>query len=204
MISLEIVVFANSYKNSFHCVAGKTTANKKWIRPVSNKMGGELNHKQIEYKNPYGTYPVKTLQRIKMDLLENVPLLNQPENYLISDRTWVQNYSISEEEIWNYIDKPKNLWGEGDRVNFKDLMSKKLIISQSLYLIEVENLELYVSEYKKRRACFEYNKISYDLAVTDPNFEKIMNDTKELESILCISLGSNYQGSCFKLVAGIF
>ena len=47
-----------------------------------------------------------------MDLLENVPLLNQPENYLISDRTWVQNYSISEEEIWNYIDKPKNLWGK--------------------------------------------------------------------------------------------
>ena len=66
MVSLEIVVFANSYKNSFHCVAGKTTANKKWVRPVSDVMGGELNHKQIEYKNPYGKYPVKTLQIINL------------------------------------------------------------------------------------------------------------------------------------------
>lgn len=204
MISLEIVVFANSYKNSFHCVAGKTTTNKKWIRPVSNKMGGELNDKQIEYKNPYGKYPVKTLQRIKMDLLEYVPLLNQPENYLISSRTWVQSYSISKEEIWNYIDKPKSLWGQGDRVDFKDLESKQIIITQSLYLVEVENLELYLSEYKKRRARFKYNEISYDLAVTDPNFEKIKNNIEELKSVLCISLGSNYQGNCFKLVAGIF
>lgn len=139
-----------------------------------------------------------------MDLVENVPLLNQPENYLISSKTWVQNYSISKEEIWSYIDNPENLWGHGDRIDYKDLESKKIIISQSLYLVEVENLELYVSEYKKRRARFKFNDISYDFAVTDPNFEKIRNDTNEPRSVLCISLGSNYQGSCFKLVAGIF
>ena len=44
-----------------------------------------------------------------MDLLENVPLLNQPENYLISDRTWVQNQH--QRRKINYIDKPKIFGG---------------------------------------------------------------------------------------------
>ena len=73
MINFEFVVFANSFKNKFHCVAGKTTNNKKWIRPVSNKNGGELNHEQIKYKNQYGIFSVKTLQIINLYLDEHEP-----------------------------------------------------------------------------------------------------------------------------------
>ena len=42
MINLEIVVFANSYKDQGRCIAGKTVNEKKWVRPVSNKNGGEF------------------------------------------------------------------------------------------------------------------------------------------------------------------
>ena len=38
----------------------------------------------------------------------------------------------------------------------------------------------------------------------DPNFDDILNELDSIQSVLCISLGSNFQGNCFKLVAGIF
>ena len=204
MINFEFVVFANSFKNKFHCVAGKTTNNKKWIRPVSNKNGGELNHEQIKYKNQYGIFSVKTLQIINLYLDEHVPLPNQPENYLVSNKIWTQNYRIESNEIFNYLDSPANLWGDGDRVSYDKIIKNYVSINQSLYLVKVSNLVLYRSEDNKRRAIFTYNKVNYNLAVTDPNFDDILNKLNSIQSVLCISLGSNFQGNCFKLVAGIF
>ena len=143
MINLEIVIFANSYKDQGRCIAGKTINEKKWVRPVSNKNGGELNHEQIKYKNKYGVYSVKTLQKIKMKLLERAPLPNQPENFLISNELWTQNYAIQEKEIFNFLDHPDSLWGYGDRVSIEMISRKKINIEQSLYLVEVDKLKLF-------------------------------------------------------------
>ena len=93
---LRMVVFANSTKHRKHCVAGKLVDSNEWIRPVANDLGAELNKQQIEYRNPYGKFETKTLQIIKFTYLKHVPLINQPENYLIDDQVWEQNYSINE------------------------------------------------------------------------------------------------------------
>jgi hypothetical protein len=76
MSQVEIVVLANSVKHGQHCVAGKCMETGKWIRPVSNTRGGELNHEQAKYQNKYGVYSVKPLQRILMGFLHPVPLPN--------------------------------------------------------------------------------------------------------------------------------
>jgi hypothetical protein len=204
MKTIEVVILANSVKHNQHCVAGKCTANGQWVRPVSNKNGAELSDEQAKYQNPYGKFIVKPLQKIIMNLSDHVPLANQPENYLIDGSTWKQNYSVSLEDLKNLLDNPSDIWGEGDKVLYSSITSKQIIIQQSLYILAVENLRLYKNQYSKRRASFKYNENNYDLAVTDPNFDKIILNADPPRGFLCISLAGEYQGYCYKIVATIF
>ncbi|MCW7551609.1 hypothetical protein NX722_02905 [Endozoicomonas gorgoniicola] len=205
MVNKTIVVLANSYKHSQHCVAGKCIRTGNWVRPVSNPSGAELSHAQVRYQNPHGTYNnVRPLQKVEIYLSQHVPLENQPENYLVGDGVWQQRYRITEDELQNFLDHPYDLWGEGSSVPFQFIQNGEVEIEQSLYLVEVDNLNLFKNQYEKRRASFEYNGIGYELAVTDPNFDSILASGQETNGILCISLGENFEGSCYKIVATIF
>lgn len=204
MIQKTIVVLANSVKHHQHCVAGKCVSTGQWIRPVSSAAGGELTRDQATYQNIHGLYTVKPKQKIEMLFSSAVPLINQPENHLISDQRWQQRYTIRDDELSSYLDHPDDLWGEKDRVSYSDILKNNVVISQSLYLVKVDKLELYKNKYDKRRANFNYNGIDYDLAVTDPSFDQKQSGNVTLEGILCISLGEEYAGSCYKLVATIF
>lgn len=202
--SIQAVIFANSIKHGQHCVAGKTLDGKHWVRPVSDSDGKELTHTQAKCRNPHGTFNVKPLQKVTIGLSGHVPLINQPENYLIDDSVWQQNYTLDHHHIINYLDHPSDLWGQDDRVRYELIKSGQLVISQSLYLVQVSNLSLYVSPFNKRRASFIYNGCGYDLPVTDPSFDALVQDTGAIKGILCISLGEEFEGNCYKLVATIF
>ncbi len=204
MTQIEVVVFANSIKHGQHCVAGKCVNTGKWIRPVSNQQGAELSHEQAKYQNPYGIYGVKPLQKIKMGFSHHVPLLHQPENFLIDGTRWKQNYSIGIADLSNYVDEPTDLWGNGNRVEYAQITNGRYTISQSLYLVQVEELELYHTDDGKRKAAFIYNDIHYELAVTDPMFDEIVTEDRDIQGVLCVSLGEEYLGYCYKLVAAIF
>jgi hypothetical protein len=204
MIRKTIVILANSIKHHQHCVAGKCIATGQWIRPVSSPAGAELTHDQSTYSNPHGNFIVKPKQKIEMVLSSAVPLINQPENYLISEQRWEQRYRINDQELLSYLDYPETLWGEHDHVNYADIVQNRITIHQSLYLVQVEGLTLYKNTFGKRRAEFIYNGISYDFAVTDPSFDQKTSDDSDISGILCVSLGEEYQGSCYKLVATIF
>lgn len=204
MINKTIVVLANSVKHHQHCVAGKCLSSGQWVRPVSTSEGAELTHDQSTYTNPHGSYIVKPKQKIEMVFASFVPLINQPENFLITDQRWIQQYKIDDNELSGFLDNPENLWGHGNRVNYLDITQNRITITDSLYLVQVENLRLYKNEYDKRRANFIYNGTSYDLPVTDPHFNKKASEIDGVLGILCVSLGEEYQGSCYKLVATIF
>ena len=133
-----------------------------------------------------------------------MPLINQPENYLIDDSVWQQNYKIRETELIQYLDYPENLWGATDRVDYRMIQNGDIQINQSLYLIRVDDLNLYINRFEKRRASFTYSRNQYDLAVTDPNFDSLIENPGELQGILCISLGEEFEGNCYKLVATMF
>jgi hypothetical protein len=204
MTQAEIVVLANSLKHGQHCVAGKCLNTGRWIRPVSDEQGGELSHNQARCQNPYGTFGVKTLQKIRMGFSRHVPLSHQPENFLIDDNLWQQNYSVAVAELQSYLDEPYDLWGEGNRVPHSQITLGLYIVTQSLYLVQVEDLSLYYTIEGRRRASFTYGGINYDFAVTDPKFDEIVRAQREVSDILCVSLGEEYQGYCYKLVASIF
>ncbi len=204
MNNMEIIIFANSFKHHQHCVAGKCIKTGQWVRAVSNSEGAELNHDQAKYQNPYGTYNVKPLQKILMSFSFHAPLKHQPENYVIDDSRWRQNYKIADEELKNYLDNPNHLWGSSDRVAYSSILSNQITIMQSLYLVQVQNLKLFKNQYGKRRALFSYKEFAYDLAVTDPNFDQIVDNNTNVQGILCISLGEEFEGNCYKIVATIF
>ncbi|MCG9753822.1 hypothetical protein L1D40_01120 [Shewanella insulae] len=204
MTQAEIIVLANSVKHRKHCVAGKCVRTGRWIRPVSNADGAELSNEQARYQNPFGIFGVKPLQKIKMGFSQHVPLSHQPENYLIDGNLWQQNYSIGQAELASHLDTPDDLWGQGNRVQHCLITMGQYNIAQSLYLVQVDNLNLYTTHDGKRRALFDYNESQYDLAVTDPKFDNILEEEREVNGILCISLGEEYQGYCYKLVATIF
>jgi len=207
-----IVIFANSVKHHQHCVAGKDVATKEWIRPVGDENGCELKDEQTKYKNKYGEYLAKPLQKMKIKFIKKSPLLNQPENYVISDDIWEQNYKIDRNEIKNYIDSPPNLWidneSPNDRVNYQLVQNGTIQIKQSLYLIEIKRIHICwkdrsnFEQNPQRRGIFEYNRVSYDLPLTDPNFSEF--EEQDLENkFLCISLGEEFGGYCYKLIASI-
>lgn len=208
-----IVVLANSVKNKAHCVAGKCLRTREWIRPVGNSDGSALNKSQIQVTNPnfHRSYDVKPLQKINMKFLQHVPLINQPENWLIDNNwRWTQSYRINHNDLKFYLDTPESIWGEGDRLSYNDIQNHRLMIHNSLYLIRVNNLHLYYDETyenKRRKAAFIYNGINYRFSVTDPNFDHIIPRSENFsEAILCISLGEPYSrdNCCYKLIATIF
>lgn len=201
---IELIILANSIKHKACCVAGKTIAGE-WVRVVADASGKELTTEQASIKNPYGTFLVKPLQKVKLELIQHAPLLNQPENY-INDATkaWIQNYKLSFDDLAKYLDSPNDLWGgNNDRIPYENISNGNIKINNSLYLIRAEKATPYLNSYGKRRLSFLYNTLNYDLPVTSPNFDNI--EKKEYESIyLCISLGESYEGNCYKIVANIF
>lgn len=200
----EVVVLANSIKHGQHCVAGKCVSTGRWIRPVSNLQGGELSHEQARIQNPHGTFNVKPLQKAFIGIAQHAPLPHQPENYLIDDTTWVQNYSFDLGQLNTLLDTPMNLWGPDNRIEHAQITAGLYQIPQSLYLVQVNNLALYYTDGGNRRASFSYRDVEYDLAATDPRFDEIVRDNLPTIGMLCVSLGEQYQGYCYKLVATIF
>ena len=56
----------------------------------------------------------------------------------------------------------------------------------------------------KRKISFTYRGLAYELPATDPNFDNLVNDFSDICGVICVSLGEEFQGNCYKLVATIF
>jgi len=219
-----IVIFADSVKHGQHCIAGKEILTKQWVRPVSNQGGGALSDAQVCYKNIYGTFSVKLLQKMEIEFLFHAPQLNQPENYVVKAGTWTQCFNLTLNEIDSYLDDPHILWNIGssssyglnDRISIELIERGSIVINQSLYLIKPENVKFIVSvnynNNKRIRVSFNYKGYNYNLATTDPIIWKWLENedigTEHIsghEDILCISLGESFNdGYCYKLVASAF
>lgn len=208
----EIIVFANSVKHGNSCVAGKCTTTNEWIRPVNNSAGSEIPESQTKILNERKgtTWPLRTLQKIRINTSQHAPLTNhQPENYIITQDQWTDHFKISLQDVDAYLDTPNDLWGEGNRVDYALMQNNQVTIHHSLYLIRVGKLYLY-KELRdgttKRRAKFLYNGIDYNFAVTAREFDYLIGQNQEVTLInatICISLGENHNGYCYKLIASI-
>lgn len=84
----QVVIFANSIKKQQRCVAGKRVDNKRWIRPVTSNEGREISANRYLVKTDRRWLETAPLQLVEMELGQSVPLINQPENYLMTNRPW--------------------------------------------------------------------------------------------------------------------
>jgi hypothetical protein len=126
-IKKTIVVLAKSIKHKQYCVAGKDIISKEWISPVSDVNGAELSEQQSKCTNnqwqaqgkpPYNS---KVLQKLEINFLQHAPLLNQPENHVVSEDIWQHKFNISEQDLEIYLDEPESLWGDGDSIEYSRL-----------------------------------------------------------------------------------
>jgi len=230
-MEITLVCFAHSRKKHGRCFAGKNLKDKRWIRPISNRTTQELIEKEECIKDVDCNCIIcepeipKLMDIIKIQTTTNDLKDHQSENYLISDEKWLRVGKLDSLDIDDYLDSNTNvLWVNGhssyNRLN--DRVPEKLMneITDSLKLIEVDRLSIRVVEehyldgnHRKRvYGEFEYKGISYILPITDYRFERdfMKKDpgTRQVFSsedrvILCISLASEFEGYCYKLIAGI-
>jgi hypothetical protein len=203
----DILLLANSYKHGGYCVAGKDINNNKWVRIVGDQEGSALTLAQLKYKNLDGILQNNDFEPfnkfVRIDLGDPVPKKYQPENVLIGQTIWQE---VKAEYILNY-DSPLDLWGVGNSISSAHIEDGLTVIKQSLYIIQVKEVEFYGREMPTRRqlrAKFRYNDFLYDLPVT-MNLPTLIEDgEKRYNSRLTISLGEEYCGYHYKLVAAIF
>ena len=209
----DMLVLANSKKNRGFCVAGKDIYSNRWVRLVGDQNGAELYLNQITYNDIAGRRQMMQYEPfnkfIRVNVGISVPLRYQPENVLIDKEPW-QEIHVTENNI--SYDTPIDLWGTGDRIKADDIERGLVNIPQSLYLIQVTDLQFYINDYNSHRACFNYGNNIYDLGATmDPSiFQDIVNGLRAYNNILTVSLAGPFFNKYtnlyehFKLVAAVF
>jgi hypothetical protein len=211
-----IVCLANSRKNRERCIAGKEISNGvfgDWIRPVSNRPDGAISLKEQAYDD---NGEPRLLDLIEIPLQTAKPSLYQKENWLIEPGAQWRKKGRADVESLRRLATPFGpLWinghsskgGENDCIPIEQ--TQQLV--SSLILAYVEEMVLKVAYFNgapRVRAVFSLGGTRYSLSVTDPEaFGKyLVNGETECglrNSYLTISLGEEYQGNTYKLVAAI-
>lgn len=220
----QFICFANSKKYTERCIAGielnqlswqegrlrkanivKTgDGNPKWIRPVSAGQSGAVS--------PYLVDHVKLLDIVELNVTAPAPNGYQSENVHFDERRmkilgrFPKSPSLFEKLL---SIKGWSLFGnKGKAVSVEDITD----LDHSLVLIKPENVRAHqqtnVKGKPQIRAEFVYNDHSYDLPITDIDFNRrFRNNSTLLNSCehiyFTISLGIEFQDWHHKLIAGV-
>ena len=218
----RIVCLANSRKMAGRCVAGKELLSNgnsgAWIRPVSDRDDEEVSAYERRYEN--GSDP-QLLDVIDIPIITAKPKNHQKENWLLDPHYyWEKTGRITWEELAKMADSDSPLWVNGHSTanGCNDRVPTMLahVLKDSLRLIKVGALDLVVSQpgiafnnFKRSiQGRFSYQGDDYWLRVTDPVYERQYlqhpNGNYSIgECYLTVSLGENFQGNYYKLIAGI-
>jgi len=219
---VELLCLANSDKHGNRCIAGLDLDTGNWIRPVSDSDDGGLSPHQYLTRDCHDPRPLET---IEFTLIESDPEPHQPENWIIGDnspRFCDDNIDDRKAQfLLNNIHSKPHLFGDKkSKIEYSNI--KESQINSSLELIRPESPQFKIRDRDNQpRATFELRGASYDLPITDP----IWKDKIQSEDVLSgmdlvhepasayteankrplftISLGSPYEGTCYKLVAAI-
>lgn len=218
----RIVCLANSRKMSGRCIAGREFTQERgvgsWIRPVSEREHGEVSEYDRQYKD--GSDP-KVLDIIDVPIKEHQPDRCQSENWLIeSDYYWNKTGEFPIHTIYSLTDRVEPLWidgfstnpGQNDKIPIESLSE----VHSSLRLIHVEEMRIKVfapgeafgNSKRRVQGHFEHANQNYALWITDPRYEKeylakLDGDYRIGACYVTISLGEQYRGAMYKLIAAV-
>ncbi len=210
----EFLCLANSRKHGGRCLAGYV-GESGWVRPVSDAGGGEFSKSAVSH--------IRLLDLVKIDIDQAEPLDSQPENVVFAPPDFsARSGTVSEISAllaWAEDPDPELLrLGLQDRIAATALKSDPM--STSLTLIEPTDIRWSVRDRGDQpnqvRCQFTFKRRSYDFAVTDPDLEASVGRLsagphpraaagigKDDRVLLTISLGEEYDGDHYKLVAGV-
>lgn len=217
--SKTLVCFANSRKTGGRCVAGKEWRDGRpgnWVRPISDRPTHELSIAECCFQS---RRVPKLLDIVEIEFKCHQPVAHQIENHCIDpEYYWEKQGRLSWDEVDQWLDNPRTLWTTGESsysgrnnriaVNNADGSSLLLIAVDSLNLIVGKKAPEFPDSRRAVRCGFHYNGTYYLIDVTDPNIERSYlakpdGDYVIDDAVLCISLGDEYQGYYYKLVAGV-
>lgn len=217
----RILCLANSFKTGGRCIAGMeypVIGKRTWIRPASDSPTGEVHEYQIQLQD--GNLP-EVLDVIDIPLIGPKPVHHQKENWLIDAHG---KWKKAAQETWHacerLVESPNRIWlngfesshGHNDRVPG----SYAAVLTNSLYLIQVDSLKVAKCETcdasgaprHRIQGHFDYHDESYSMWITDTLYNDFFNSITGTEHdlgpcYLTISLGEEFNGFCYKLIAAI-
>ena len=213
-----ILCLANSHKYNERCIAGvelskkdkdtfslvKSDGEAKWMRPVSKRGHGEISSKIVNQ--------MKLLDIYEVEIIEECPAGFQSENVIILEKSLRYIKSIKPErknlnKIVNDITGP--IFFNKGRAVIKDkihLLEKSLLFvkTDTLRFVPVKNIKV----QDQLRIEFTHKNLIYNFPVTDVAFLKNYAQNPQIinsinEAYLTISLGLEFEGWHFKLIAGV-
>jgi hypothetical protein len=215
-----IVCLANSYKHGGRCVAGLKVENgivsNKWLRPVSDRENEELSPAEMTFGD--GS-ELELLDLVDTSLIRKAPRGHQTENRLIDASVrWIRRGRLKWDDLDSAVEPTEaGLWIDGfhSRYGINDYVPESKLgkIDSSLILAEAWNFRVFVRRggpynHAKVRGDFKLDGRPYSLAVTDPRalnvYQRYADGEYEIGTVrLCVSLPHPFNGSCYKLIAGI-
>lgn len=212
----SLVCLANSRKHQGRCVAGRELIGQTlsgWIRPVSDRMGEEVSERERQYQ---GAIEPRPLDIVDIPMLGPKASSHQQENWLLAKGWfWAKRGRFPFSGLAQAAEAAGSLWlnnsesstGINNRVPIECVSG----INCSLKLIAVQDLQIKVFtlwDVRRANAIFSFSGTRYSLRVTDPVIEDqyLTRETGYYNlgaAYLTVSLGENFNGYCYKLVAAI-
>lgn len=213
------VCMAVSYKYGGRCIGGveltknsndgsysivKNNGIPQWVRPVTRNT----EHGEIPMVLSSSCH---VLDIVKLSDVEACPDCAQSENYYFKNIEKVGHISKTSQILDMLCDTRHNLlFGNRGKAVHPDSYET---MGYSLMLIKPSDVNFFLenrygTDRKRLRVSFEYNGVSYDLPVTDPDLcEKADYDVEGLNGsnsyYMTLSLGVEYEGWHSKLVANV-
>ena len=213
-VTKQIVCLANSRKSGGRCVAGLERGEPPlWVRPISDRPAQEVSLHEQRYQ--MGGDP-ELLDIIDLPLLSACPEGHQSENWLLDpNKRWVKDDEASWGDLKPLARDTGPLWinvdasgrGQNNRIEIARIGE----VTDSLRLIHVPRLTIRVSSSSGKTYVdgkFIFDGTNYILGVTDPIVEtayktRPSGDYELGECYLTVSVGEEFHGYHYKLIAGL-
>ena len=217
----RIVCLAKSNREGGFCVAGKELNHGgvgPWIRPIGTGLDEAVNPSICQYVD--GT-ELGLRDVVEVSLRRHAPSGHQQENWMLDEsRPWRKVGELSRKYVGNTVDTDyTTLWGVGcssstgrnDCVETSDVYE----YSDSLRLVHVEDLTVVVRDYpsesgarRRVQGRFSFGRSEYAMWIKDVKCESFYANARPQEVTfrnrhLAVSLAKDYEGRCYKLIAGI-
>ena len=210
----DIVLLAKSRKHYNYCIAGKDINTGEWIRLISedDTIHNAIRPTDLIYEDNTEAEILDIIRVCVKEIEDENKILYQPENYILDDRYYLLKLEDGNlNDLDNIIDDVELIFfNTSNSISKNDLQEIKNV--SSLVLIEPEIVKVKRKNDTDLWANVKYNGIWYNkLTIKDINFtKKYYNDIPSNSNgrnfynmKLVISLGEEYMGKHYKLIASV-